>query len=96
MAGQVHDVAPEIRSGVERMEHDPKGDPSRELYANHFQIGYNSAEFLFDFGRSLEDARERFLQRIITTPAGAKSLARVLETAITGYEERFGSIRDEE
>ena len=39
----------------------------RELYANHFRIAFNVADFVVDFGRNF-DGEAFFYQRIITAP----------------------------
>jgi hypothetical protein len=77
------------------MECDREGNGIRELYANYFQIGYNSAEFLLDFGRHFENSEWRIHQRIIMTPMHAKILFRLLSDSILQYETRFGSIPDD-
>ncbi|HEX3092829.1 MAG TPA: DUF3467 domain-containing protein [Candidatus Angelobacter sp.] len=44
-------------------------------YANYFQIGHNSHEFLLDFGQLYADGkREQMHTRIITSPLYAKEL----------------------
>jgi hypothetical protein len=70
-------------------------DEIRELYANYFQVGYNAAEFLLDFGRCFENCEEQFYQRIITNPSSAKTLSRLLRESIDGYETTFGVIRED-
>jgi hypothetical protein len=72
------------------MDQDDAGD-SRELYSNHFRVGFNAAEFLLDFGRDFE-GDERFYQRIITAPMHAKELSRLLKNSVRSYEEKFGLI----
>jgi hypothetical protein len=66
-------------------------EESRELYSNHFRIGFNGAEFVVDFGRNF-DGEEHFYQRIITAPVHAKELSRLLRESLHSYEEKFGSI----
>ena len=68
--------------------HDKEDVPA--IYANYFRVGYNSSEFLFDFGRHFEGEEERIYQRIITTPSGARELNQLLGESIRGYEEAFG------
>ena len=77
--------------------HADNGD-LRETYANFFKVGYNSAEFLLDFGRRFEgeEAAGRIYQRVVTTPAHAKVLSRLLRKSVSEYEKRFGKIAEEE
>ena len=77
------------------MECDREGNEVRELYANYFQIGYNSAEFLLDFGRHFENSEQRIHQRIIMTPLHARILSRLLADSISRYENKFGPIPDD-
>jgi Protein of unknown function (DUF3467) len=72
------------------MDQDDVGH-SREIYSNHFRIGFNAAEFLLDFGRNFE-GDERFYERIITAPLYAKELSRLLKESVRSYEERYGTI----
>lgn len=72
------------------LEHE--ADNLSEAYANCFRVGYNSAEFIMDFGRQFDAAASVYYQRIITTPSDAKRLCYLLETSIAGFEEKFGSI----
>ncbi|HEX6895387.1 MAG TPA: DUF3467 domain-containing protein [Bryobacteraceae bacterium] len=75
----------------------PESDSElRELYANFFRVGYNSQEFLLDFGRKFEQEEERFGQRIITSPGNAKLLSDLLQRSVSDYEVRFGKISEGE
>jgi hypothetical protein len=78
------------------MECDRQSNGIRELYANFFQIGYNSAEFLLDFGRHFENSEGTIYQRIIMTPVHAKILLRLLSDSVGQYETKFGSIPDQD
>jgi hypothetical protein len=68
----------------------------RELYSNYFRVGFNSVEFLLDFGRQFEDREARLYQRIITAPAHAKEISLLLAQAVRNFETKFGSIRSED
>lgn len=68
---------------------------TRELYSNHFRIGFNGAEFVVDFGRNF-DGEEHFYQRIITSPIHAKALLHLLRESLRSYEEKFGFIAGDE
>jgi hypothetical protein len=87
--------APPVET-VCRMECDRQSNGIRELYANFFQIGYNSAEFLLDFGRHFENSEGTIYQRIIMTPVHAKILLRLLSDSVGQYETKFGSIPDQD
>jgi hypothetical protein len=77
------------------MEGDDAQEAIRELYSNYFRVGFNSVEFLVEFGRQFEGIDERFYLRVITGPAHAKALLRLLEGSVSGYEERFGPIAED-
>jgi hypothetical protein len=70
------------------------GSRAESKYANFFQVGHNELEFIVDFGQSFSDGREEhFHTRIVTSPAYAKELLRVLQDSINGYELTFGIIQ---
>jgi hypothetical protein len=81
---------PASNPAPQNMDHDDAGN-TRELYSNHFRIGFNVAEFLLDFGRNF-DGDERFYQRVITAPIHAKELSRLLHESVRSYEQKFGLI----
>lgn len=63
------------------------------IYSNIASIMFNRSEFYLDFGRLVPGRQEvKVHARIITSPAHAKDLARVLTRNIEQYEERFGPI----
>ena len=62
-------------------------------YSNIASIMFNRTEFYLDFGRLVPGKPEVTVHaRIITSPAHAKDLARVLAQNIQQYEEKFGII----
>jgi hypothetical protein len=62
-------------------------------YSNIASIMFNQSEFFLDFGRMVPGKQEVTVHsRIITSPAHAKELARVLQQNIEKYEDRFGAI----
>ena len=62
-------------------------------YSNYFKVGYNSAEFIVDFGQFYaETEAESMHTRIVTAPVYAKALIGVLQSAVAAYEEKYGSI----
>jgi hypothetical protein len=78
-------------------EHDPPKTPDRleGKYANYFAVGYNDCEFVIDCGQSYsENASPAFYARIITGPAYAKALLKLLKDSIAAYESTYGSISE--
>ena len=64
-------------------------------YSNYFNVGFNSFEFILDFGQAYQDgAREVLHTRIVTGPAYAKALARLLTDSLAAYERTCGAIRE--
>ena len=64
-------------------------------YANHFAVGYNAHEFIFDFGQNYsENDQAELHSRIITSPIYAKALFELLHQSIAAYEMAHGSIQD--
>ncbi|HET6373607.1 MAG TPA: DUF3467 domain-containing protein [Candidatus Polarisedimenticolia bacterium] len=62
-------------------------------YSNIASIMFNRSEFYIDFGRLVPGKQEVTVHsRIITSPAHAKDLTRLLLQNIQQYEERFGAI----
>jgi hypothetical protein len=78
------------------MQRRKKRDDDREgRYSNYFKVGFNSFEFILDFGQAYEDgAREVLHTRIITGPAYAKALSRLLTDSLAAYERTCGPIRE--
>jgi hypothetical protein len=64
-------------------------------YSNHFEVGFNSFEFILDFGQAYEgSAAELHHTRLITGPVYAKALAQLLLDALAAYERTHGTIPD--
>ncbi len=67
-------------------------------YANHFQIGHNEFEFVFEFGqfhpRGGGEASDRAVQivRIVMAPSFAHALLSTLQRAVGEYEQQHGPI----
>ena len=62
-------------------------------YVNHFAIGHNAFEFVFDFGRVGPDVEEAQRHaRLVTSPTCAKLLSAMLVDVIGRYEASFGPI----
>jgi uncharacterized protein DUF3467 len=76
------------------MDRDYENGFPSELYSNFFKVGFNSAEFLLDFGRHFEDSEARLYQRVILGPAHAKELSRLLERSVQSYEAKFGPVAE--
>jgi hypothetical protein len=73
---------------------DRKRDDDREgRYTNYFKVGFNSFEFILDFGQAYQGGvGETLHTRIITGPAYAKALARLLTDSLAAYERTCGPI----
>ena len=76
---------------------DPKFDASSKVarlegkYANHLAVGFNAYEFIFDFGQSYSDnGHAELYTRIITCPAHAKELLKILKESVAQYEQDYG------
>lgn len=67
-------------------------------YANHFQVGHNEYEFIFDFRqfhRGQDCAGESAqvpIVRIVMGPPFAKALLDTLQRAVSDYEDLHGTI----
>ena len=59
-------------------------------YANHFAVGYNAYEFIFDFGQSYSENEEAELSlRIVTSPFYAREFLKTLQQSIEQYDDSF-------
>ena len=74
-------------------------DTLEARYANHFQVGHNDYEFIFDFGQfhpgQVTDADEPpqiRIVRIVMGPPFAKALLETLQRAVSEYEHLHGPI----
>lgn len=62
-------------------------------YSNYFKVGFNSFEFILDFGQAYEGvAVELHHTRLITGPAYAKALSHLLLESLATYEQTYGPI----
>jgi hypothetical protein len=70
-------------------------------YANHFEVGHNEYEFVFDFDQfhferpgdgASESAPQVRIIRIVMGPPFAKSLLDTLMRAVQEYEQLHGTI----
>jgi hypothetical protein len=69
--------------------------PFEAKYANYFQTGYNTIEFLIEFGQSYgEEPKPLLHTRIVTTPGYAKHLLTLLENTLRKYEAEHGRIEE--
>lgn len=70
-------------------------DEHEGRYSNHFKAGFNSFEFILDFGQAYEGVSvELHHTRIITGPAYAKAFAHLLLDSLAAYEQIYGTIPD--
>lgn len=64
-------------------------------YANHFAVGHNAFEFIFDFGQSYsENNQPELYTRIIISPVYAKAFLNLLQDSIEAFEIAYGSISE--
>jgi hypothetical protein len=77
----------------ERRE-EPRDDAEREgKYTNYFKIGFNSFEFVLDFGQAYDDSLPELRHtRIVTSPVYAKALSQLLADSLAAYEQAHGPI----
>ena len=73
--------------------------PVEARYANHFQVGHNEYEFIFDFKQFHPGevdgggvAAQVSLIRIVMGPPFAKALLETLRRAVSDYEDLHGPI----
>ena len=70
-------------------------DEREGRYGNHFKVGFNSFEFILDFGQAYDGVSVALHHtRIITGPAYAKALAHLLHESLAAYEQTYGTIPD--
>jgi Protein of unknown function (DUF3467) len=68
-------------------------------YANHFKVGHNEYEFVFDFAQfhfgaatNTSDETEMSIVRIVMGPPFARALLDTLLRAVSEYEQAHGPI----
>ena len=62
-------------------------------YANHFAVGFNAYEFLFEFGQSYSENEDAELSvRIVTSPFYAREFLKTLQKSIDQYDDSYGNI----
>lgn len=70
--------------------------PLDARYTNTFDVGFDAFEFIIDCAQrdpaEQGEAPAAPHTRIITTPAFAKELARLLRGSVDQYEARFGAL----
>ncbi len=70
-------------------------DEREGRYSNHFRVGFNSFEFILDFGQAYEEISVALHHtRLITGPAYTKALANLLLDSLAAYEQTYGTIPD--
>ena len=77
---------------------EEKPDEVRDgRYANNFSVGHNAYEVILQFGQFYEGYENPVMHTtIVTSPAYAKRLLRLLEEAMAQYESSFGPIPNRE
>ena len=62
-------------------------------YANHFRVGHNAIEVVLEFAQFYAGDRTAVTHtKIVTSPAYAKALLRVLQNFVEEYERAYGPI----
>lgn len=79
------------------MQESPSSDGVTEQpegrYVNFFRVGFNPSEFVIDVGQFYaEGAEARMHTRLVTSPAYALELMRLLERSLDDFQQRFGRI----
>lgn len=65
-------------------------------YANHFSIGHNAYEVILQFGQYYEGNEKPVMHTtIVTSPAYAQRLLRLLTETMAQYESSFGPVPHE-
>ena len=78
---------------TENLAHEER-EKSEGRYANYFKVGYNTFEFVLDFGQFYaENSEAKLFTRIIINPISAKNLIEVLQKSIEQYEQIHGVIK---
>jgi len=96
-------VVPEIGAavqgaGVQMPAHmilpvQASGEAMQGRYTNMAVINHTGREFVVDFFFTREGLN-MLVSRVITSPAHAKALHRVLGNNIEGYEKKYGEIKE--
>lgn len=61
-------------------------------YANHFAVGYNACEFIFDFGQSFSENEETELSvRVVTSPFYAREFLKTLRKSVEQFDKTYGA-----
>jgi hypothetical protein len=68
-------------------------DPLEGRYANYFELGFTTFEFLLDFGQFDQDTGAAIRHtRIITHPESAKVFLKMLTDVVAEFESKVGPI----
>ncbi len=80
---------------------DAEGGLVEARYANHFQIGHNEFEFIFDFGQCHasggRDGADQAVPivRIVMAPPFARALLVTLQRAMVEHEQTYGPVEQD-
>jgi hypothetical protein len=58
----------------------------RGQYANYFEVGHNTFEFVLDFGQAYSDRKPHLHTRIILGPIVARSLLALLRQSLENFD----------
>jgi hypothetical protein len=70
----------------------PEEENRREVegrYANYFQVGFNDAEFLLDFGQQYGESEPKVHTRVITSPAYIGAFMDLLAASLSKYRQQY-------
>ena len=59
-------------------------------YANWLEVGFNSDEFVLDFGQKFDESDPEIHTGIVTTPAGARDFLKTLEESAEQHQRQHG------
>lgn len=72
-----------------------KDEDLKGAFSNNVMIQHGQGEFVFDF-LNIFQPRGVLASRVIVSPAHAKSFLRALQQNIAMYEQKFGTIPEEQ
>ena len=88
----VNEVLMDSRKKVDERE-SVEGNFLEARYANYFEIGHNSVEFVLGFGQSYEsDQGSKIHTRIVTSPVYAKEFFDTLKKSVGEFSESITTV----
>jgi Protein of unknown function (DUF3467) len=74
---------------------NPDSEQVNRLFSNSFLIGFNAYVFIMDFGVLNAGGEIQVHSRIVTSPADAQELSRLLQECLCEHLKEFGRIKKE-